>query len=68
MDNISFESIQSRLQELPSETVKEISDFIDFLAVRQKKKQNKNLIKKNSLKFRSGTKGISGFLKLSGKI
>ena len=48
MNNGSLETIQSRLQKLPSEMIKEVSDFIDFLAIRQKKRK-KRKSKKESL-------------------
>jgi hypothetical protein len=49
MDNVSIESIKSRLQELPSEMRKEVSDFIDFLTIKQKKKKKQKSNKEKLL-------------------
>ena len=57
MNNVSLESIKSRLQELPSEMIKEVSDFIDFLATRQKKKKKQKSDKEKLLEVSVWDKG-----------
>jgi hypothetical protein len=42
MNDISLESIKIRLQELPAEMIKEVSDFIDFLAIKKKERVKKS--------------------------
>jgi hypothetical protein len=51
MNETSIESINVRLQELPSEMIKEVSDFIDFLTLRQKKGKKQKLYKKTPWSF-----------------
>lgn len=65
MSDIRIESIQSRLQELPGEMVKEVSDFIDFLAARQKKTRGKKTPREKLLEVSTwGKKDIQIFQRI----
>ncbi len=62
MNEISIESIKFRLQGLPSEMIREVSDFIDFLSARQKKKKRRKSNKEKLLEVSVWRKeDIQGF-------